>query len=171
MLSLSRQNECAAHSFCFETCPTRSILVTSPDFSRLVFSSSSPVLNFLSLATRIHSVPFKMNKYISIEVLSSSCSSNETIVSSGSDSLIRPKPSFPMRDISLRMIVGKEEGLNVPLGFCLGLNDDIVVADTDNHRILVFDLKSGDLKYHFGSYGANPGCFVQPRKVCFCFIL
>lgn len=98
-----------------------------------------------------------------IEVLDSSSSSSETIVSADS---AKSRPSYSVRDISLRKIVGKEEGLNVPLGFCLGMNDDIVVADTDNHRILVFDLISGELKYRFGTYGANPGCFVQPRKVC-----
>lgn len=63
------------------------------------------------------------------------------------------------------MVVGKDNALNVPLGFCLGMNDDIVVADTDNHRIMVFGLKDGTLKFSFGIYGASPGCFVQPRKV------
>ena len=42
---------------------------------------------------------------------------------------------------------------NSPHGFCLGLNEDIVVADTLNHRIQVFD-KHGKFCSVFGS----PGC-------------
>lgn len=133
--------------------------------SSQLFSSSSSGLH--SPATRIPFGSSKMssNYSISIEVLSSS--SSETVLSSESASTSRPAPPYSLRDISLRMFVGKEAGLNVPLGFCLGLNDDIVIADTDNHRILVFDLKSGDLQYHFGVYGASPGYLVQPRKVSF----
>ena len=41
---------------------------------------------------------------------------------------------------------------NSPHGFCLGLEEDIIVADTNNHRIQVFE-KSGDFKYQFGIPG------------------
>ncbi len=41
---------------------------------------------------------------------------------------------------------------NSPHGFCLGVDDDIVVADTMNHRIEVFD-KNGEHKYQFGIPG------------------
>ena len=34
----------------------------------------------------------------------------------------------------------------------MGIDEDIVVADTNNHRIQVFD-KSGDFKYQFGIPG------------------
>lgn len=108
-----------------------------------------------------------MNNYgqFSFEVTSSS--SSDTVDSTNNMNL-RP-PQYVPRDISLKMVVGKDNALNVPLGFCLGMNDDIVVADTDNHRIMVFGLKDGTLKFSFGIYGASPGCFVQPRKVCLCF--
>lgn len=41
---------------------------------------------------------------------------------------------------------------NSPHGFCMGLDEDIVVADTNNHRIQVFD-KNGEFKYQFGIPG------------------
>lgn len=63
--------------------------------------------------------------------------------------------------------LGSEEGcVDTPHGFCLGLDDDIVIADTNNHRICVFDLK-GQFKYCFGEYGTETGKLHQPRKV-FC---
>lgn len=41
---------------------------------------------------------------------------------------------------------------NAPHGFCLGMDEDIVVADTNNHRIQVFE-KNGEFKYQFGIPG------------------
>lgn len=54
---------------------------------------------------------------------------------------------------------------NAPHGFCLGGRDEeIVVADTHNHRIQVFD-KNGNFRYMFGSPGKEEGCLWYPRKV------
>lgn len=53
---------------------------------------------------------------------------------------------------------------NSPHGFCLGCNEEIIVADTNNHRIQVFD-KSGEFKYQFGSPGREEGQLWYPRKV------
>lgn len=41
---------------------------------------------------------------------------------------------------------------NSPHGFCLGSEEDIIVADTNNHRIQVFD-KAGSFKFQFGTAG------------------
>lgn len=41
---------------------------------------------------------------------------------------------------------------NSPHGFCLGMEQDIIVADTNNHRIQVFE-KSGEFKTQFGIPG------------------
>ena len=41
---------------------------------------------------------------------------------------------------------------NSPHGFCLGMEEDIVVADTNNHRIQIFE-KTGEFKYQFGIPG------------------
>jgi hypothetical protein len=54
---------------------------------------------------------------------------------------------------------------NAPHGFCLGGRDeDIVVADTHNHRIQVFD-KNGNFRYMFGNAGKEEGSLWYPRKV------
>lgn len=54
--------------------------------------------------------------------------------------------------------------LHMPHGFCIGLNDDIVIADTNNHRISIFSLK-GEYRYSFGEEGIEPGKLYQPRKI------
>lgn len=54
--------------------------------------------------------------------------------------------------------------LDTPHGFCLGIDDDIVIADTNNHRICVFTLK-GQFKFSFGEYGTQTGKLYQPRKI------
>ncbi|KAJ8682059.1 hypothetical protein QAD02_017851 [Eretmocerus hayati] len=53
---------------------------------------------------------------------------------------------------------------NSPHGFCLGTDEDIIVADTNNHRIQVFD-KSGTFKFQFGTPGKEEGQLWYPRKV------
>ncbi|KAG8230753.1 hypothetical protein J437_LFUL009813 [Ladona fulva] len=53
---------------------------------------------------------------------------------------------------------------NSPHGFCLGLEEDIIVADTNNHRIQVFE-KSGTFKFQFGIPGKEEGQLWYPRKV------
>lgn len=53
---------------------------------------------------------------------------------------------------------------NSPHGFCLGVDEDIVVSDTNNHRIQVFD-KAGNFKYCFGVAGKEEGELWYPRKV------
>ena len=63
--------------------------------------------------------------------------------------------------------IGTEPGcLDTPHGFCLGVNDDIVIADTNNHRICVFAF-NGKFKFSFGEYGIEHGKLHQPRKVRF----
>lgn len=53
---------------------------------------------------------------------------------------------------------------NSPHGFCLGLDQEIVVADTNNHRVCIFD-KSGTYITQFGSPGKEEGQLWNPRKV------
>ncbi|XP_019869888.1 tripartite motif-containing protein 2 isoform X2 [Aethina tumida] len=53
---------------------------------------------------------------------------------------------------------------NSPHGFCLGLEEDIIVADTNNHRIQVFE-KTGSFKFQFGIPGKDEGQLWYPRKV------
>ncbi|CAG5120940.1 unnamed protein product [Candidula unifasciata] len=53
---------------------------------------------------------------------------------------------------------------NSPHGFCLGVDEDIIVADTNNHRIQIF-LKTGEFKNQFGIPGREEGQLWYPRKV------
>ncbi|XP_015788172.1 protein wech [Tetranychus urticae] len=51
-----------------------------------------------------------------------------------------------------------------PHGFCLGVDEDIIIADTNNHRICIFD-KNGEYRFHFGVQGKEEGQLWYPRKV------
>ncbi|OXU28089.1 hypothetical protein TSAR_013888 [Trichomalopsis sarcophagae] len=53
---------------------------------------------------------------------------------------------------------------NSPHGFCLGTDEDIIVADTNNHRIQIFE-KTGIFKFQFGNPGKEEGQLWYPRKV------
>lgn len=53
---------------------------------------------------------------------------------------------------------------NSPHGFCLGVDEEIIVADTNNHRIEVFE-KDGTFKMQFGVPGKEEGQLWYPRKV------
>lgn len=61
--------------------------------------------------------------------------------------------------------LGPSKGqFNSPHGFCLGTEEDIIVADTNNHRIQVFE-KTGTFKFQFGVPGKEEGQLWYPRKV------
>ena len=55
-----------------------------------------------------------------------------------------------------------------PHGFCMGLDEEIVIADTNNHRICIYD-KSGEFRSSFGVAGKDEGQLWYPRKVCKAF--
>ena len=96
----------------------------------------------------------------SFDTLSST--SNE---SSGSSVSSAEKPKGLQQDLLLTKVLGMNENLRLPLGFCLGVNDHVLITDTDNHRVVVIDIITGCLEFSFGGYGTNNGQFVQPRKV------
>lgn len=54
--------------------------------------------------------------------------------------------------------------LSSPHGFCLGLNEEIIIADTFNHRVCILD-KTGHFIHQFGNQGKNEGQLWYPRKV------
>jgi tripartite motif-containing protein 2/3 len=58
----------------------------------------------------------------------------------------------------------QDDQLNLPTGFCLDSNDDIVIADTNNDKIKIFN-KDGKFKWMFGINGEKEGQLVFPRKV------
>ncbi|KAG7199886.1 hypothetical protein KM043_014332 [Ampulex compressa] len=61
--------------------------------------------------------------------------------------------------------LGPSKGhFNSPHGFCLGTDEDIIVADTNNHRIQIFE-KTGTFRFQFGVPGKEEGQLWYPRKV------
>ena len=52
-----------------------------------------------------------------------------------------------------------------PSGVAVGINGDIVVADTNNHRIQVFN-REGQFKFQFGECGKGIGQLLYPNRVC-----
>ncbi|XP_013185702.2 brain tumor protein [Amyelois transitella] len=79
--------------------------------------------------------------------------------------LVRATKATPMHiRFKFGQLGGGKGQFNSPHGFCLGNDEDIIVADTNNHRITVFD-KSGNYKFHFGVAGKEEGQLWYPRKV------
>lgn len=61
--------------------------------------------------------------------------------------------------------LGSSKGqFSSPHGFCLGMDEEIVIADTNNHRICVYD-KTGEFRSSFGNAGKDEGQLWYPRKV------
>ncbi|CAH1780015.1 unnamed protein product [Owenia fusiformis] len=60
---------------------------------------------------------------------------------------------------------GAQSGqFNHPAFMCTGPHDYIIVTDTDNHRIQIFD-DTGEFLFEFGTYGTGKGQFRQPFGV------
>ncbi|GAB6020299.1 hypothetical protein CHUAL_003013 [Chamberlinius hualienensis] len=104
----------------------------------------------------------------------SSVLANTLLGPGGSDMMSRfsvsqGNPSSPkLNPVKIRYKFGQlgpsKGQFSSPHGFCLGLDDEIVVADTNNHRIQIFE-KTGDFKYQFGIPGKEEGQLWYPRKV------
>lgn len=85
--------------------------------------------------------------------------------SSSSSSVAGRSKSTPMQIRCKFGSLGASKGqFNSPHGFCLGVDEEIIVADTNNHRIEVFE-KGGAFKFQFGVPGKEEGQLWYPRKV------
>ena len=51
-----------------------------------------------------------------------------------------------------------------PTSICVGLDDDILVVDSTNQRIVIFN-KLGEFKTSFGKKGKKPGYFLWPAGI------
>ena len=51
-----------------------------------------------------------------------------------------------------------------PSGVAVNAQNDIIVADTNNHRIQIFD-KEGRFKFQFGEVGKRDGQLLYPNRV------
>jgi len=81
---------------------------------------------------------------------------------------VSPQHNRPLNPMQIRCKFGQlgpsKGQFNSPHGFCLGSEEEIVVADTNNHRIQVFE-KNGTYRYQFGVPGKEEGQLWYPRKV------
>ncbi|CAD5114233.1 DgyrCDS3375 [Dimorphilus gyrociliatus] len=127
-------------------------------------SSSSTLFNNLD------TVGTSFNTRATNSVLNSQASSFiPTSYSASSDSAALPARSQSrMSTMQIRWKFGQlgpsKSQFNSPHGFCLGVDEEIVVADTNNHRVQIFD-KSGEFMYQFGTPGRDEGQLWYPRKV------
>uniref|UniRef100_A0A915D3X6 B box-type domain-containing protein n=1 Tax=Ditylenchus dipsaci TaxID=166011 RepID=A0A915D3X6_9BILA len=69
-------------------------------------------------------------------------------------------------EMSLHTMFGSSglESLNTPQGLTLGLEDEIAIADTNNHRCVIVNA-NGKFLRQLGSSGTEEGCLYFPRKV------
>lgn len=71
-------------------------------------------------------------------------------------------------DLTLRWHVGGMGSapgqFNSPHGFCLGFEDEILIADTNNHRIQVLS-RNGKVMAQFGLSGTDEGHLYYPKKI------
>uniref|UniRef100_A0A0N4Z236 RING-type domain-containing protein n=1 Tax=Parastrongyloides trichosuri TaxID=131310 RepID=A0A0N4Z236_PARTI len=71
------------------------------------------------------------------------------------------------KEMSLRYSAGlfgnPPEQLNAPHGLSMGRDEDVVVCDTNNHRIVIFSAKMQN--FTFGSGGCEEGLLYYPKKV------
>lgn len=144
----------------------------SPSPTNLTTGSSSAASTSLAHILQQHQQIYQQR---SASALAGPITSTSSTPISGTGSsvvspLIGSKNSSQMRLNNMQIrhkfgYLGSGRGqFNSPHGFCLGLNQEIVVADTNNHRVCIFD-KSGTYITQFGSPGKEEGQLWNPRKV------
>ncbi|CAE1322724.1 unnamed protein product [Acanthosepion pharaonis] len=131
-------------------------------------------LGSLSVINSLSSVNSITTSDSELDLVTGGSLSNTSSVSNTSFSSNAPPPYPPVRrsnkmsPMQIRCKFGQlgpgKGQFNSPHGFCLGIEEDIIVADTNNHRIQVFE-KNGDFKYQFGVPGREEGQLWYPRKV------
>lgn len=139
-------------------------------------SISALAASIASVAAASNQTTSGQNALASLSSQQAANSSSQPIGSSASNSansisqLISNKNSLQARLNNMQIrhkygYLGPHKGqFNSPHGFCLGLNQEIVVADTNNHRVCIFD-KSGTFLSQFGEPGKEDGQLWNPRKV------
>jgi hypothetical protein len=59
-----------------------------------------------------------------------------------------------------------QDTFNTPQGLALGIGNEVAIADTNNHRCIVVDLK-GNILRQIGSSGTEEGHVYYPKKVSY----
>ncbi|KAJ6220806.1 hypothetical protein RDWZM_006618 [Blomia tropicalis] len=69
--------------------------------------------------------------------------------------------TLTQKNLNLVRWFGEEEKMDSPLGFCLGIENQLLVTDTGNNRVVIFDIttaKFGEQLFFFNSIGVEePG--------------
>ena len=60
--------------------------------------------------------------------------------------------------------IGNANAFNHPAFICIGENDSVIVSDTNNDVIQIFD-REGRFLHQFGKSGSSKGCLKQPFGV------
>jgi len=133
------------------------------------FNNSSMSQNINQLSKLVAPISSSHNGGTSLSITSNSPPMSETNQQfAGNGNLNLPVRSVKMAHMQIRTKFGSlgpsKSQFHSPHGFCLGVDEEIIVADTNNHRIQIFD-KSGEYKSHFGMPGREEGQLWYPRKV------
>lgn len=79
---------------------------------------------------------------------------------------LQQQKMFMTMELSLCSLLGSAgiESFQMPQGFALGLDDEIIIADSNNHRCIVVNFR-GRLLRQLGCSGKDDGQLYFPRKV------
>lgn len=102
-------------------------------------------------------------------LMMSSGSSNESALNPNRNSNTNHNPSHLIRSKMIYHCKFGEFGINngqftEPSGVTINSENDIIVADTNSHRIQIFD-KDGNFKFKFGECGKRDGQLLYPNRV------
>ncbi|KAI0989911.1 hypothetical protein GJ496_006567 [Pomphorhynchus laevis] len=127
---------------------------------------------------KVRGIPRKESGY-SINKENSSSNNKNGFIGSHAVEIesISPKTLTPPVRFNCRMIplcisrkfgyLGPAKGqFNSPHGFAVGSDNEIIIADTNNHRIQIFN-NIGEFKHQFGVPGCDNGELWYPRKVIY----
>jgi len=144
-------------------------LLTSPEdrSSSSTTSSSSPVSDSANYQDSNLALSNKQQNSLIANCGSSSISSSVTSSASSSASsssrsqLRRSKMIYHCKFGEFGITDGQ---FTEPSGVTINTNNDIIVADTNSHRIQIFD-KDGRFKFKFGECGKRDGQLLYPNRV------
>lgn len=135
-------------------------LLTSPEDRLSTTSSPASDINYQdSNIDKLSSDLAMKNMIVGSSSISSSASSSSS--SSSRSQLRRSKMIYHCKFGEFGITDGQ---FTEPSGVTINTNNDIIVADTNSHRIQIFD-KDGRFKFKFGECGKRDGQLLYPNRV------
>ncbi|MES1904678.1 MAG: hypothetical protein MHPSP_000820, partial [Paramarteilia canceri] len=133
--------------------------ITSPNKFRKNFQDISPINEDISINQNGDFMDGSMNE---MDIRPFFPRSTDFLDKSHSDSSLRK--SLMQIKKKFGVLGPHEHQFNSPHGFCLDNDCNILIANTNNHKILFFSIE-GDLMHHFGRSGKEDGHLWYPRKI------